>query len=199
MAGFGAHHIGLFFIFAAFGLMLVASVSLPIWTKVYWAESATYRIGSWGYCQSGQCTDKVFGYRLVVGTTKIVTHWLTYASAIANPVAAFFCLLALFFAGCNNLCAGIIGSILALLAFFFTIVALAFDLGLAIESKRRINASGTGENASIGLGIWLVVAAAGSALISSMLICCTHSSRARKHRKNRDSATVDNAYATDPY
>lgn len=198
MAGFGAHHIGLFLIFCAFGLMLIVSVGTPIWKKVEFVHSATYNIGTWGYCTSGVCTPKHFGYRITDGTTNIVTHWLTYAVALAQPIAAGVCFLALLFAGFNNLCMGILGSMLSLLAFIFTAVALAFDLGLAIEAKRRINRSMPGENAQLGKAIWFVVAAAAAAFIASFLVCFTHSARGVKSRKAKRNSAAASAYE-DPY
>ncbi len=198
MAGFGAHHIGLILIFCAFGLMLIVSVGTPIWTKVEFVKSNTYNIGTWGYCTSGVCTPKHFGYRITDGTTNLVTHWLTYAVALAQPVAAGVCFLALLFAGFNNLCMGILGSMLSLLAFVFTAVALAFDLGLAIEAKRRINRTMPGEDAMLGKAIWFVVAACGAAFISSFLVCCTHSARGVKARRNKRDSAAASAYE-DPY
>lgn len=131
-------------------------------------------------------------------TTNIVTHWLTYAVALAQPIATGVCFLALLSAGFNNLCMGILGSMLSFLAFIFTAVALAFDLGLAIEAKRRINRAMPGEDAEIGKAVWFVVAACGAALLASALVCCTHTTRGVKNRRNKRNSAAASAYE-DPY
>lgn len=194
MAG-GIHYVGVFLLFAAFALMLIVSVSTPIWKSVYFLSTASgTKLGMWGYCIAGSCSDKMYGYRLTLSGTSesVVTHWLTYA-LIANPIAAFILLLALLFGLGTNFCLGLMGSLLAFLGFLVTAVALAFDLGIAIEAKRRINATGQ-DQASIGKAIWFVVAAAGAALIASFLVCCTHTRRTKKNRNS--TATIGNE---DPY
>lgn len=110
-----------------------------------------------------------------------VVEGLTYA-LVLNPIAAGFSALALLAALFANTACGILASILALWAFIVTIVALGIDLGLFVTSKRRLDDQGVASS-SYGPALWMVVAAAGALLLSSIFVCWTcGSSRKRRQR-----------------
>jgi uncharacterized membrane protein len=113
---------------------------------------------------------------------------------VLHPVGAGLCFIAFLLA----LGAGVVGSLMStlvsLLAFFVTIIALACDFaGLSIV-RRRINRD-TSASASWSVGIWLVLAAAILSLIGTIAVfvsCC--SGRRRRNRESKKMA----AYNTSP-
>lgn len=113
---------------------------------------------------------------------------------VLHPIGAGLCFIAFLLA----LGAGIFGSLMStlvsILAFIVTIVALACDFAGFAIIRRRINKDTTA-SASWSVGIWLVLAAAILCLIGMITVfitCC--SGRRRKSREQKKMA----AYNTSP-
>lgn len=199
------HIVGMFFLLAATALLIVVSVSTPIWKSVYFLKatagatvagrsfsSSAIKLGQWGVCVGSKCSKAKLGYNLdfitqntsgdinVAGT---LVKGLTYA-LVLNPIAAGFSFLALLAALFSNTAMGVLASVLAFWAFLVTCVALALDLGLFVTARHRLNDTSDNIFASFGNAIWLVVAAAACLLIASVTVCCTHSSRKRQNRRD---------------
>lgn len=199
--GFGG-----FMAFAATVLLIIVSVSTPIWNSVYFLRSFSggdvLKLGNWGACIEGAqtvCTSRRLGYdyddlvRAVAGQDALgdvsgtITKGLTYA-LILHPIAAAFSLVAFLLAVCPNIVTHILGSIVAFLATLITLVVFAIDLALFIVARNRINDNGG--DARLGNAVWLVLGALVALLIASFTICCAGIS---DRRKNRRASQVDNS------
>jgi len=192
------HAFGTLLLFCAMGLLIIVSVSTPIWKDVYFLKATlaqatgtvpagTLKVGMWGYCVGSTCSSKTFGYNIDFITAANASHAkilhnLTYA-LILNPIAGAATLLALFFAWSPHFVMGVLASLLSFLAFIITIAALGVDLGLVLTARSRINKLGAGNHATVGNATWFVVAAAGAQLIAAVTVCCTHAAS----RRNREA------------
>lgn len=112
---------------------------------------------------------------------------------VLHPIGAGLCFIAFLLA----LGAGIFGSLMStlvsLLAFFVTIIALACDFAGFSIVRRRINRD-TSASARWSVGIWLVLAAAILCLIGTIAVfvtCC--SGRRRRNRENKKMATYNSS------
>ncbi|GAA5902184.1 uncharacterized protein JCM6883_001322 [Sporobolomyces salmoneus] len=196
------HYLGTFALFAAMALLIVASVSSPIWDSVGYLKGTIngqgITFGNWGWCTSAACTSAKLGYprnfiSQLTGAQNIASETvlrnLSY-TLILTPIAAGITFIALLFALGTHLVLGILGSLAALFAFIVTIVALGLYLGLFIVSRNRINGLGLA-NTHVGISsqIWLIVAAAGCQLFATVTVCLTRSRRKRAARDN-DFANV---------
>ncbi|GAA6061519.1 hypothetical protein JCM10212_004509 [Sporobolomyces blumeae] len=206
------HYTGTFALFAAMALLIVASVSSPVWNTVGYLkgeiQGASVTFGNWGFCLSGQCTSGKLGYpaNFITGLTganqriasETVLRNLTY-TLILTPIAAGLSFIAFLLAIGTHLVLGILGSIAALLAFIVTIVALGLQLGLFIVTRNRINGLNQ-PNTHVGISscIWLVVAAAGCQLWATITVCLTRSRRKRDRRED-DFASVPAMSSTHRY
>ncbi|KAF7793410.1 hypothetical protein EIP86_004522 [Pleurotus ostreatoroseus] len=163
-------------------LLGIVSFSVPYFKSVFFLKaslsnegiSGAITFGTLGYCvelsNGTTCSKPSVGYELdinaLVGNNlpfdipQVVVKWLTYclvlhivALALAG-ISAFFGLLAHvreMSMSCFSTCISGFGATVALLAFIF-------DLAFFFVAKSRIN-SVKGGSASIGIGIWLTLAA----------------------------------------
>merc|ERR1711939_1263880 len=189
------HIVGTFFLFASVVLLVIVSVGTPVWDSIAFLTAdipEELRLGMWGYCLGSDCTAAKLGYSLdnfqnfdndnlgdLAGT---VVSGLTYA-LILHPIAAGIALIALFFALCNNIVTGILGS---LVAFFAFLVALAIDLGLFVTTKSRINDQYGAGTADYSIALWLTLAALVLQLLAACTVCFV--SRSNKRRRDREAS-----------
>lgn len=200
------HWFGAFLLFAATVLLIVASVSSPIWDNVGFLHGhingQSFTLGNWGYCAAGSCSSAKLGYdrnflSSLTGTDGAgasIVHGLSVA-LILTPICAGLSAIALLFALSSHLIMGIIASLAAVLAFVATVVSLGLDLGLFLTARQRINDNIPNSHATIGSCIWLVVAACGCQLIAAMTVCFTRS-RNRRAAEDREFSTVPAMRAT---
>ncbi|GAA5884220.1 hypothetical protein JCM6882_002184 [Rhodosporidiobolus microsporus] len=194
------HWIGAFFLLAATALLVVVSVTAPIWDTVGFLkgdiQGLSFTFGNWGYCTANGCSSARLGYdRNFIeqvtdydGAGRSILHGLSYA-LILNPICAGLSLLALLFALGTNTALGVIASLLSLLAFIATVVALGLDLGLFITARHRIRNDIPNSNAHLSTAIWLVLAACVCQLIAGFTVCFTRSRR-RAAARDREFAAV---------
>ncbi|KAL8280380.1 hypothetical protein RQP46_007297 [Phenoliferia psychrophenolica] len=198
MAGF-FHLIGVFSLLAATVLLIVVSVSLPVWKSVYFldvdfsvsssigglrATSDHLRLGNWGLCLGDVCTKARLGYNLdfIENNTSgdlhlaaSILHGATYA-LILHPIAAGFTFLALLVSLSTHFVVGILASVLALWAFVLTLIAFVIDLVIFITARDRLtkhSSSLLGSSdlsASYGPALWLVLTAFILQLIASVTL-----------------------------
>ncbi|GAA6006672.1 hypothetical protein JCM11491_003138 [Sporobolomyces phaffii] len=205
------HYTGTFALFAAMALLIVASVSSPIWDHVGYLKGTIngqdITFGNWGWCTSAACTSAKLGYprqfiSQLTGVQNIASETvlrnLSY-TLILTPIAAGITFIALIFALGTHLVLGILGSLFALFSFIVTIVALGLYLGFFIVTRNRINNLGLA-NTHVGISsmIWLVVAAAGCQLWATITVCFTRSRRKRAARED-DFAAVPAMSSTQHY
>jgi len=190
---------GLFFCFAAMVLLIFASVSVPIWDKVYFLKSniggQAIRFGMWGYTGSA----KHLGYNVpssILGSSDAflsggVLKNLTYI-LVLHPVAAGLSFLAVMFGLCGTLTYNRIGTILmtvcATLALLATIVVFAIDMILFNIFRNRIESDGSNNTASLGNANWITLAALVSLLLGT---CAAGCGSFGKYRHRRRSERID--------
>ncbi|GAA5837752.1 hypothetical protein JCM11251_002314 [Rhodosporidiobolus azoricus] len=187
------HWIGAFCLFAAMALLVVASVSAPIWDTVGFLvgniNGQDFTFGNWGFCTETGCSAARLGYNRGVleqitglnGVGQTIVNNLS-KTLILTPICAGLSAIALLFALGTSTALGIVASLLALLAFIATIVLLGLALGLFITARRRIRRL-PNSDASLSTCIWLVVAAAALQLIAAFTVCFTRSRRRRAARE----------------
>ncbi|THH00681.1 hypothetical protein EW026_g1898 [Hermanssonia centrifuga] len=204
---------------AATALLAVVSFSVPYFKSVFFLKASlssegvdgSITFGTLGYCvqlpNGTTCSKPSVGYQLdinaLVGDNtpiqipNVLVKWLTYAlvlhivALILAAISAFFGLLAhvreMSMVCCSTFVSGF-GASVALLAFIF-------DLALFFVAKSRINAV-KGGSASIGLGIWLTLAAWILLFFAGCFFglgrCCV---RRRSRDQDRQAPQVDNGYA----
>ncbi|BGP28036.1 pal1-like protein [Rhodotorula toruloides] len=191
------HWLGSFLFLSAMALLIVASVSSPIWNSVGFLHGSLngqgFTFGNWGYCIAGRCSKSMLGYdrsmlNSAAGTNLAGTAIVSRLSKtlILTPICAGLAFIALLFSLSTHLVMGILASLWGLLALVATLVSLGLDLGLFVTARNRINRI-PNSHASLASCIWLVVAAAGCLLIGSFLVCLT------RHRRSRRDRDVDYA------
>jgi len=208
------HHIGAFFLLAATVMLIVVSITAPVVNDIALLKvnlngnsggGNGVNFGTFGYCVtrssgSDSCTSARIGYdpsNAVAGTDfskagSDTAKALTYVMVL-HPIGAGLCFIAFLLA----LGAGIFGSLMStlvsLLAFFVTIIALACDFAGFSIVRRRINRD-TSASARWSVGIWLVLAAAILCLIGTIAVfitCC--SGRRRRNRENKKMAAYNSS------
>lgn len=191
---------GVFFLFAAFVLLVVVSLSVPVWDAVYYlkvnAAGTEARLGNWGYCllSNGRktCSSSRLGYDAddIVGLfsdggdiSNSIIKGLTYA-LILHPIAAGITLFALIISLTTNWCLDICGSLFAFFAFLVTLVAFIVDSVLFVTARTRINNDIGGSPASLSNAYWITLAALVSLLLAAFTVCCgSMTARRRKARE----------------
>jgi len=189
-------HIGTFFLFVAFVLLLIVSVSAPVWKDLGFmkvtvlpnsSEGTRALFGVFGYCVKGaginQCSKAGIGYRLgdiVRGldhtnfrsSTLSTLHGLTGA-LILHPIAAGLTFLALLTALGAHRIGFVCSSFIAFLAWIVTLLALILDFVMFDIVKRNVNNSKlSGSKAQWSSAIWLVLSAFIILFFGSITICC---------------------------
>ncbi|KAM0788742.1 hypothetical protein ACM66B_002834 [Microbotryomycetes sp. NB124-2] len=169
-------------VLAATILLVLVSVSVPLLKSIYFLKASVAGqeivLGCWGVCVNGQCSKSSLGYSLDLeqlfgydGLANIqitqqipntLVKWLTYV-LVLHPVAAVFAAVSVvlgllahirgFGGTCFTTCFASFGATIALIAF-------AFDLGLFIVAKKRIESGDVGGSAQLGNALWMTLAAA---------------------------------------
>ncbi|CDZ97306.1 Actin cortical patch SUR7/pH-response regulator PalI [Phaffia rhodozyma] len=187
---------GFFFAFAAMVLLVIVSVSVPIWDSVYFLKatlnSETVTFGNWGYCvQGGSCTSAKYGYDLTStlisdSTGKLsnaLSKGLTYVF-ILHPIAAglsfIAALLGLIGTFASSRASTILMVIASLLALLVTGVAWIINMiAFGIARNRVRNAGG---QASYENGEWILLGAFASLILASFFAVCGSFGRFRSDR-----------------
>jgi len=166
---------GLFFCFAAFVLLLFATLSAPIWNSISFLDTTiggrSIHFGVFGFTGS----SKHLGYPINELNTShpvfnsVVVHNLTYA-LILHPIAAGFALVAVLFGLCgaaSHRVGTIFMAIAASLAAIATLVVWVIDMVLFGITRNRLRDQGY--PAQYGNANWLTL----GALLALMIGFCT--------------------------
>ncbi|KAG5944473.1 hypothetical protein E4U53_006879 [Claviceps sorghi] len=200
--GFGrsVHHVGTFCLLVALVLLLVVTVTAPVVHGLSMmhvrlgrntASAQEVTFGTFGYCVRGyrsssdQCSHSHVGYNPAAlmrsldgtsfGTASADTIKGLTRVMVLHPIALGLCFIAMLL-----LCvsAGVLGSLLAslvsLLSFAATVVAMICDFVAFSTLKRHVNDHRV-SRAEWGSGIWLVLVAAVLTLIGAAIVfvtCC---------------------------
>lgn len=174
---------GIFFLFSAFILSLLVSVSLPgIPTvdiaRAHFTGGATphvstntesieqIRFGIWGYCtyddQTGDrtCVDSGHGYTVhLLSVSKNITIGPGATRGLAvHPVAAGVTSIALLCSFSSHVTLVLIASLLSFLAALLTLIAFAIDLSLYVIVRDRVNNLDNVSARSVAApGLWMTL------------------------------------------
>lgn len=186
-------HVGTFLIFAATVLLLVVSLSAPVWNTLAFLKvnipggSQTISYGNWGYCvlQHGgdQCSGRSIGYDIgriterldsvtMGSSTATATHNLSRA-LILHPIACAVAFLSFLTALASHRIGFLFSSLIAFVATVITLVALIIDFVNFGTIHHHVNGSdGPGHGAHWSTAIWLVVAAFILLVLGSVTVIC---------------------------
>jgi len=188
---------GLFLCLAALALLLIATLSVPIWDSISFLNvhipgQDTLKFGVFGYTGSHarlgyQLSPAVLG--LSVGQLNTATiRNLTYA-LILNPIAAGLSGVAVLFGICgaaNSRVGTIFMTLASALACLATLIAFIIDMVLFGIARTRIrDAAPSGSTAQYGNANWLVLGALIALLLSVCAGACGSCGRFSSARRNR--------------
>lgn len=203
----------------ATGLLAVVTFSVPYIKSIFFLKASlsveningSITFGTLGYClnlsNGTTCSKPSVGYELNVNALlgddlpiqipNVLVKWVTYAlvlhivALVLAALSAFFGLLAHVREVSMAYCSSFISGFAAAVA----MVAFIFDLVLFFVTKSRINAV-KGGSASMGIGIWLTLAAWILLFFAGCFYgigrCCI---RRRPDRFSRNGPSGDNGYA----
>ncbi|KAI1098779.1 pali-domain-containing protein [Jackrogersella minutella] len=214
------HHIGTFLLFAATVLLIITDISAPVVNNISILKvnlgssgSSTDRnpsitFGTFGYCTvdnmaSGQdfCSQSEVGYDPVsiveenvqnvefsdsgTDTAKALTRVM-----ILHPIATGLAFIAFLFALGAGVVGGLLASLLSLLTFAVTLVALVCDFVAFAIIKSEVNKANNGSTAEWGAAIWTLLVSAICSFLATFIVfftCCS----ARMHRRRGTRGVKD--------
>lgn len=204
------HYIGTFFLFAAFILLLIPSISSPVISglailKVDYGQG-DFTFGSWGYCrrQDGalDCTKKMIGYNPaevlrpydnsidISGAGENTSKGLTRVMVL-HPVGCVLAFIAFLLSLGKGTMLSFLASLISGLALIITVVVVATDFaGMSIIHHDANDSNNL--SASYGSAIWCVVGAIIALFIGTVLVfltCCSSRRKNRTHHGEEKMAT----------
>ncbi|KAF7297229.1 hypothetical protein MIND_00956000 [Mycena indigotica] len=197
-----ALHVGTFLIFAAFALLIVASISAPTVAKIDFLHvplnnGSSVRFGSLGFCimspDGNSCTPTGVGYRIANEISAIgidafnsaqaaTLHGLTQA-LILHQIAAGVSGIALLLALGSHRIGFLFASAVAFLAFLIATAVMIIDFTLFGTVKHHVDRNGG--SATFGNAIWMVLAAAITLFFASIATCFACITGRRRTRRTR--------------
>ncbi|WVQ94619.1 hypothetical protein IAU59_001699 [Kwoniella sp. CBS 9459] len=192
---------GSFLLFAAFALLLVSTVSAPVFRQISFLEvrnsSQKLAFGVFGYCTNVDgggnhgCTDRRLGYDIadVTGSLANFTYvndrleGLTKA-LILHPIATGLAFLSFLIALCSDRLGFLFASLIAFFAFLVSLAAMVVDFVMfgIIRNQVNNNSSTINATAKFDNAIWLTLAATVILFFSTFIVCfetCTARRRTR--------------------
>jgi len=192
------HHFlpGVFFLFSAFFLSFLVSISLPSLPTVDIARShftsgiaphvstdpesiKQIRFGVWAYCiydnQTGDrtCIDPGHGYsvNLLSASNNITIGPGATRGLAVHPVAAGVTFVALLCSFSSHVTLVLIASLLSFLAAILTLIAFAIDISLYVIVRDRVNKLDIAAHSVAAPGIWLTLASLILLLLAGATVC----------------------------
>ncbi|KAJ7602482.1 hypothetical protein DFH06DRAFT_1224494 [Mycena polygramma] len=199
-----ALHLGTFLIFSALVLLIVASISAPTVAKIDFlsiplANGSHVNFGSLGFClvnpDGNSCTPTGVGYRIAdeisaigidaFGTAKAASlHGLT-EGLILHQIAAGIAGIAFLLAVCSHRIGYLFASLIAFIAFLFSLAVLIIDFIVFGAVKDHVDHNGG--TAKFGNAIWIVLAAT-IVLFFASIATCFACVTARRHTRSRKAS-----------
>jgi len=204
------HFSGIFFLFCAFVLTLVTSVSLPYLrtldiARTHFGELQVtiekdpidqLRLGVWAYCYYQLNGDRLcssIGYAYSVLITDVATKsnisiapsW-TRGLAI-HPVSAIVTLAALLVSFNPNVLTLLIATLLSFISMMLCFVAFLVDIALYAYLKFRIGDHANGLTTHTGPGLWVNFAAM---ILTGLAMCSLFVRRRRQLKHGANTAPV---------
>lgn len=201
---------GIFFLFSAFILCLLVSISLPGLPTVDIARShftsgiaprvstnteaiEQIRFGVWGYCiyddQTGDrtCIDPGHGYtvHLLSASNNITIGSGATRGLAVHPVAAGVTFIALLCSFSSHATLILVASLLSFLAALLTLIAFAIDVALYVIVRDRVNNIDNVDVRSVAApGFWMTLASLILLLFAGCTVCFGR-------RRSRMSGAID--------
>ena len=199
-------------------LLGLVTISTPIIKSIYFLQATiggngpqsgqVARFGTLGYCLGDTCSSPTLGYSFdpnqllgiqVIGSryTSAILKGLTY-TLILHPIALAFAVVAVLLgliSHCREFSTNCFGSFVTGIGAFITLVAFGLDLALFIIAKKRID-SINGASASLGMAMWMTLAAWILMFLAGCAFSCGICSRRRRNRVKDSHA--DDAYGARP-
>ncbi|KAF9813678.1 hypothetical protein IEO21_05449 [Rhodonia placenta] len=198
--GKALHLPGIFFLFSAFVLLLLVSISLPYLTvfdfaRVHFNEGGPISIGSdsnavsqlrvriradcWYEASSGRRACSAAGYAynttMYAGSTRAdsITIRASWTRGLAiHPVAAGMSLIALLFSLSAHMTARLLAALAAFLASIITLIAFATDIALfAYVKEKASKLDGTTTTTDTAPAFWMTFAAMLLLWLASSMVC----------------------------
>ncbi|KAG8215204.1 hypothetical protein J3R82DRAFT_8743 [Butyriboletus roseoflavus] len=184
----------IFFLFSAFVLLFIVSISLPYLTAMDITRVNTngtvpvagdqtmtqLRLGIWSYCYTildgnTVCSNTGHGYSLTLQnsantTVNIASSW-TLGLAV-HPVACGISFGALLLSFSQHITITLLASLVSFLAATLTVIAFAIDIALYAYFKNQMGQLGFGGNTITGPGFWLTFAAMILLFLAGFTVCC---------------------------
>lgn len=200
---------GIFFLFSAFVLSFLVSISLPSLPTVDIARShftsgvsphvsidtepiKQIRFGVWAYCiydnQRGDrtCIDPGHGYTVHLSASNNITIGPGATRGLAvHPVAAGVTFVALLCSFSSHFTLVLIASLLSFLAALLTLIAFAIDISLYVIVRDRVNnLDNVGVRSIAGPGLWMTLTSLLLLLLAGGAVCLGR-------RRSRMSGAID--------
>ncbi|KAK2591032.1 hypothetical protein QQS21_011288 [Conoideocrella luteorostrata] len=220
--GFGkfVHHIGTFFLFVAFVLLIVVDITSPVVNGLSMmhvdlgrnsASAQEVTFGTFGYCVRGinggsdECTRSKIGYDPAGLMRSLDGSDFSDASAttakgltrvmVLHPVATGLCFIAFLLCIGSGIVGSFLASLVSLLTFVVTLVAMICDFVAFAIIKKDVNDTGV-SHAKWGSGIWLILVAALFTLVGAAIVFVTCCFARKKKNSDRHKETWNDAPAT---
>lgn len=186
---------GVFFLFCAFVLLFIASISLPYLTamditRTHFGGSGASTIGTdykisqirfgiWAFCYESLsngnmiCDKTGHGYSVSVEGGNSITIGSNWTRGLAvHPVATIVSFVALLFSFSTHLTLTLIASVLSFLAATLALIAFAIDIALYAYVKHQMKKlTGVSENTITGPGFWLTFVSFILLLLAGCTVC----------------------------
>ncbi|WWC57539.1 uncharacterized protein I303_100071 [Kwoniella dejecticola CBS 10117] len=202
---------GSFFLFAAFALLLVSTLSAPVFRQISFLDirngSQKLAFGVFGYCTNVNgngnhgCSSRQLGYDIAsvsgeVSSFTYVNDKLEHVTKalILHPIATGLTFISFIIALFSDRLGFIFAALIAFLAFLVSLAAMVIDFVMFGIIRHEIN-DNTTASASFDNAIWLTLAATIILFFSTFVVCfetCTN----RRNSRNRDRET---GYASGGY
>ncbi|KAJ7153565.1 hypothetical protein C8R43DRAFT_1126842 [Mycena crocata] len=181
-------HLGTFLLFAATGLLIVASISAPTIAQIEFlhvgvANGSSVNFGSLGFCiltrDDNLCTPTALGYKIADEISAIGFGDISDASAtslhglteafILHQIAAGIAGMAFLMAACSDRLGYLFASLVAFFAFLISLAAVIIDFIVFGFIRNHVNKMDG--SAAFGKAIWMVLAATAVLFIGSIATC----------------------------
>lgn len=182
------HHVGTFFLFLAFVLLLITSISAPVigdiailkvtLTNRTDIRNSSVTFGTFGHCildvppvtsDQDWCSGRHIGYDPARIMTAIESTDFSTASRnsadgltrvmILHPICCGLAFIAFLLALGAGIIGGLLASVVAMLTWILTLVVMVTDFVSFGIVKNHVNGDGSGSHAVFGPAMWTVLAA----------------------------------------
>jgi len=195
-----ALHLGTFLIFCGMVMLIVASISAPTVAKIDFlhlplTNGSSVHFGTLGFClvnpNGHSCTPTGVGYKIADEISALGINPFSNAQAVSlhgltegfilHQIGAGIAGIAFLLAVCSHRLGYLIASLVAFIAFLFSLAALIIDFivfGAVRDHVHKNNGKATWGNA-----IWIVLAAT-IVLFFASIATCFACVTARRHRRS---------------